>query len=107
MRFLVDAQLPFALCQWLEVRGHEGYHVASVIGGQTPDVRIAAYAEADGLVLISKDDDFVYRYPPVHYRLVWLRCGNVTNKALSVWLEARWNAIEARLGSGERIIEVR
>lgn len=107
MRFLVYAQLPFAVCRWLEVRGHEAFHVAKVIGGQTPDVRIAAYAEANELVLISKDEDFVFRYPPVHYRLVWLRCGNVTNRGLSVWLEVRWLETEARLRSGERLVEVR
>jgi predicted nuclease of predicted toxin-antitoxin system len=27
MKFLVDAQLPPALCGWLEARGHEAEHV--------------------------------------------------------------------------------
>lgn len=35
------------------------------------------------------------------------RCGNATNRALIVWLEARWEQIAALLEQGERFVEVR
>lgn len=30
MNFLVDAQLPIALCRWLECKGHGAVHVADI-----------------------------------------------------------------------------
>jgi predicted nuclease of predicted toxin-antitoxin system len=89
MRFLIDAQLPPALCGWFEERGFEAEHVSQRLGGQTPDVKIAAYAAEGGFVLVTKDDDFALRHLPDRYRLLWLRCGNITNRALRVWLLER------------------
>jgi predicted nuclease of predicted toxin-antitoxin system len=107
MRFFVDAQLPPALCDWLVGQGHEAEHVAAVLGGQTPDSTIARYAADTDRVLLTKDDDFLLRHPPVDYRLVWLRCGNITNRGLRAWLDPRWAEVVARLEEGERMVEVR
>lgn len=107
MRFLIDAQLPPMLCNWLEEQGHSARHVADVLGGQTPDREVAAYAAAQGLVLVTKDDDFIQRYPPINYQLVWLRCGNITNRAIRPWLSARWESLSVRLSEGELLVEVR
>lgn len=59
------------------------------------------------MVLVTKDDDFVLRHPPVDYTLIWLRCGNMSNRRLREWLDTRWTAIVAKLEEGERMIEVR
>jgi predicted nuclease of predicted toxin-antitoxin system len=107
MCFLVDAQLPPGLCGWLSERGHDAEHVAARLGGQTPDAEIAGHAAEGGFVLMTKDDDFALRHPPERYGLVWLRCGNVTNRALSEWLGDRWPALLARLEAGEALVEVR
>jgi predicted nuclease of predicted toxin-antitoxin system len=107
MRFLIDAQLPPALCGWFKERGLEAEHVSRRFGGQTPDAEIAAGAVAEGLVLVTKDDDFALRHPPSDYQLVWLRCGNITNRALRAWLLERWTLLLVRLDSGEGLIEVR
>jgi predicted nuclease of predicted toxin-antitoxin system len=107
MRFLIDAQLPPALCGWFAERGFEAEHVTERLGGQTPDVEIAAYAEANGLVLVTKDDDFALRHPPEAYQLVWLRCGNIVNRVLREWLLARWTLLLVKLSAGERMVEVR
>jgi predicted nuclease of predicted toxin-antitoxin system len=107
MRFLVDAQLPPALCEWFEERGFEAEHVTAHLGGQTPDAEIAAYAGASGLVLVTKDDDFALRHSPETYQLVWLRCGNIGNRALRTWLAARWEPLLEKLSADERLIEVR
>jgi predicted nuclease of predicted toxin-antitoxin system len=107
MRFLIDAQLPPGLCDWFRERGFDAAHVRDELGGQAPDRTIANHVERHGIVLVTKDDDFLLRYPPVHARLLWLRCGNITNRGLRVWLDERWSAIEQRLGDGDLIIEVR
>lgn len=107
MRFLIDAQLPPAICVWFQERGLVAGHVIDTLGGQTPDREIAAHVERHALILVTKDDDFVLWYPPGRSRLLWLRCGNITNRGLRLWLDARWPTIEARLRQGERVIEVR
>ncbi len=107
MHFIVDAQLPLLLCRWLKERGFDAEHVADMLGGRTPDATIAHHAERTGAVLITKDDDFAFRHPPVRYQLVWLRCGNTSNRALHMWLERRWAALHQKLAAGERFIEVR
>jgi predicted nuclease of predicted toxin-antitoxin system len=107
MRVLIDAQLPPALCRWFDEQGVEAAHVATVLGGQTADVAIAGHALAHDMVLLTKDDDFRLRIPPGDYRLVWLRCGNITNQALRLWLDARWPEIRRRLDEGDVFVEVR
>lgn len=107
MRLLVDAQLPPALCGWFEERGLAATHVTALLGGQTPDREIARHVEAHALVLVTKDDDFLLRHPPIRSRLIWLRCGNISNRALRLWLDARWPAIQHRLEQGDIVIEVR
>jgi len=107
MNFLIDAQLPPALCRWLAQRGHQAVHVVDVGLLAASDEAIARRAEAEGEILISKDEDFILLRLPDRFALLWLRCGNATNRALSVWLEARWNEVEALLQAGERFVEAR
>jgi predicted nuclease of predicted toxin-antitoxin system len=107
MKFLVDAQLPPALCRWLEARGQCASHVADIGLLAAHDSVIADFAEHDGWTLISKDEDFVILRLPDRFALVWLRIGNATNRALETWLEARWPVIVAMLKAGERLIEAR
>jgi len=59
MNFLIDAQLPPALCGWLRERGYGAVHVFEIGMVAAGDAEIAARAEADGAVLVSKDEDFV------------------------------------------------
>lgn len=107
MNFLVDAQLPPALCGWLRQRGHRAVHVTEAIGGAAPDRALAEHAERGGLILLSKDEDFLRLRLPDRFAFVWIRCGNSTTRALFAWLDPRWAAIEQLLAAGERLVEVR
>lgn len=107
MRVLIDAQLPPGLRGWFHERGIHADHVADVLEGQAPDAAIAAYAAASGSILLTKDDDFRLRHPPGDYRLVWVRCGNITNRALRDWLAGRWDEVWQRIDEGEIFIELR
>jgi predicted nuclease of predicted toxin-antitoxin system len=109
MTFLVDAQLPPALVNWLRAQGHAADHVESVGLGQAEDVDIWNRASEDGAIIITKDEDFAERIAregdgPV---IVWLRLGNSTNRALLQWLNPRWPEIAELLDSGTKLIEVR
>jgi predicted nuclease of predicted toxin-antitoxin system len=106
MRFHVDAQLPPGLCRWLAARGHEANHVNELGLGAAAGTDTAAHAESEGATLISKDEDFLILRQPDRFALLWLRCGNATNRALGAWLEERWERIEELLGMGERLVEV-
>ena len=107
MRFLVDAQLPLGLCAGLAERGHVAMHVSDVIGGEAPDRAVAAYAVAEGCILLTKDDDFALRIRQPGLVVVWLRIGNASNRALAEWLGPRWTSVEVALAEGETLIEVR
>ena len=106
MNFLVDAQLPPALCQWLKARGHEAEHVFELGMAGATDVEVAMRAESSGTILASKDEDFLILRLPDRFALLWLRCGNATNRALAEWLEVRWEQAEAMLTKGERLVEL-
>lgn len=107
MKFLIDAQLPPAFCGWLRERGHDAVHVFEIGMVGASDAEIAAQAEADGSVLVSKDEDFVTLRLPNRFAFLWLRCGNASNRTLAAWLEPRWVQVETLLSSGERFVEVR
>lgn len=107
MKFLIDAQLPPELCDWLEERGHAAVHVGALAYEALRDRQIANYAEAEQLVVISKDEDFVELRQPDRFVLLWLRCGNVSNLKLREWLGGEWEAVEARLKAGARFITLK
>ena len=107
MKFIIDAQLPPALCVWLNTKGHEASHVYDLSLGAASDNIIAERAVADAAFLISKDEDFLILRLPDRFGFVWLRVGNATTRSLISWLVARWDQVEALLKSGERLIEVR
>jgi predicted nuclease of predicted toxin-antitoxin system len=106
MKFLVDAQLPPALCRWLEARGHEAEHVFELGMAGATDGEVGLRAEDGGAILVSKDEDFLIVRLPDRFALLWLRCGNATNRALAEWLEVRWERAEALLAKGERLVEL-
>ena len=107
MNFLVDAQLPPALCVWLQSRGHQAEHVSRIGLGAASDREIAEHAERSKLILVSKDEDFVTLRLPDRFAFLWLRCGNATNRALTAWIDVRWAQIERWLQNGERLVEAR
>ena len=107
MNFLIDAQLPPALCVWLDSRDHQATHVATIGLGAASDLEIADFAESAALILVSKDEDFVTLRWPDRFAFLWLRCGNASNRALTMWIEQRWDQIESWLEGGERFVEAR
>jgi len=109
VRFVVDAQLPPALADWLEARGHQATHVVTLAGLDGPDSTIWDLAREQDRTIITKDRDFAIwasarRTGP---QVVWIRLGNTTTRALLAWLEPRWTAVEARLDEDVHLVELR
>ena len=109
MKFIVDAQLPPALTDWLQTRGHEAHHAVARIGATATDDAIWRLAQDEHRAIITKDRDFAIwaaarRTGP---QVVWLRLGNATTRNLIEWLAPRWDAIERGLAESVHLIEVR
>jgi predicted nuclease of predicted toxin-antitoxin system len=108
LRFLVDAQLPPALANWLRKRGHDADHVRDVMLGSQPDERIIAHAVKMGAVIITKDADFSHMSSKTPgCKVIWLRYGNSTSAGLLRSLEPVFEEIEQALADGQSLIEVR
>ncbi len=59
MKFLVDAQLPARLAEFLSRVGHDALHTSELPdGNRSTDSQIARRADADGRVVVTKDRDF-------------------------------------------------
>ena len=108
MRFLVDNQLPIALCRFLASHGAECEHVSEV--GLTPrsDAEIWRRAGQAGQILITKDEDFVHlaAHEPSGAQLLWVRLGNCRTAHLLAVFERLWPRIEATLLAGDRVVEI-
>lgn len=108
MRFLLDAQLPPALAEWLRNLGHDTCPLREVGLREADDGEIWRYAEENGWVIMTKDEDFALwaqekETGPI---VVWLRLGNSSNRALRAWLEPRLPGVVQLASGGSRLIEV-
>lgn len=108
MRFLVDAQLPPSLAQFLRELGEEATPCRDVGLRDADDDAIWQFAIAGGWCIVTKDEDFAIRRmtemrgPSV----VWLRIGNSTNPALFQWLSPLWTNVVQELRTGQGLVEV-
>ena len=109
MRFLVDAQLPPALARAIEGQGHCAEHVADVGLLCADDESIWTYAGANRAVILTKDEDFVWRHhkgdPSVI--VVWLRQGNASRQALLRWFMPLLPRVTELIEAGETLVEIR
>jgi predicted nuclease of predicted toxin-antitoxin system len=108
----IDAQLPPALAGWLRTEhGADAVHVEELglHRARDPVIFAAARGQDRVVVVLTKDDDFrkllgQHGPPP---RVVWVRCGNVTNQELRRILCEAWPRTEVLLAAGEALVEIR
>ena len=85
MKFIVDAQLPKVLSDFLNKEGYDSIHTLDLNNkNKTTDENIIATAIEQNRIVITKDHDFLDSYllkrkPP---KLVLVRTGNTPNKKL-------------------------
>ncbi len=100
MKFFVDAHLPPRLVRWLQAAGHDAVHASELPGGlATSDRDIWALASREGMVILSKDADFVDMValrgaPPC---LIHFAVGNATAAELIILVAAAWPHIQVLL----------
>jgi predicted nuclease of predicted toxin-antitoxin system len=109
VKFWVDAQLPPQLATWLAAEFRvEASSLRDLGLRDAADLEIFQQARQPGIVLISKDGDFVdlvsrFGPPP---QLLWVTCGNVTNRRLQAVFGSAGHAAINLLAEGQAIVEI-
>ncbi len=110
MKLWIDAQISPAIATWINqtFNDTEAEHVREVGLQQAEDKDIFAKAQKDRIVIMSKDDDFIrligqYGTPP---QLIWVTCGNTSNKKLKEILSKTLPQVQELIKSGEEIVEI-
>lgn len=85
MKFIVDAQLPKSLSDFLCSKGHHSVHTLDLPDqNKTTDVYINNLAGTESRVVITKDADFLETYvlKSIPEKLLMVKTGNIPNSAL-------------------------
>jgi len=109
VKFIIDNQLPAALAVYLRKKGFDCEHVVEAGLAEASDAELCKHAIANELIIISKDEDFLYlaNRPKATFQLVWVRLGNCRTAALLEVFEQVWPRLEDSLKAGERVVEIR
>jgi predicted nuclease of predicted toxin-antitoxin system len=104
VKFLIDAQLPARLAEFLNRAGHDALHTIGLPdGNRSTDSQIAQHADAENRVVVTKDQDFrdghLLGQPP--RKLLVVVTGNITNDALLWLFELHLDAIVSGLGEAD------
>lgn len=109
MKIWVDAQLPPKLSSWLTlIFSLEAAALRDLALRDAQDIEIFEAARSENAVIMTKDSDFIdlvcrLGSPP---QILWLTCGNVTNRNLQQLLTATLPEALERLRQGEMIVEI-
>ncbi|MFN6529607.1 DUF5615 family PIN-like protein [Nostoc sp. ChiSLP03a] len=109
MKIWIDAQLPPTLALWLTATFDlEATALRELELRDAKDVEIFEAARVANAVIMTKDSDFVdlacrLGIPP---QILWLTCGNVTNRNLQRLLAIALPDAIKQLRQGEAIVEI-
>ena len=90
MKFLVDANLPYKLVEYLRIKGFDVIHTDDLPSKErTTDREIRRISVEQQRIIISKDSDFLdsHLLLGVPYKLFLITTGNITNRELIVLIE--------------------
>ena len=108
MKFLIDENLPSALAPWLRARGHDAIHVLAANLGGAADEEIAAAAQRDFRVIITRDADYEALVSRgIAVKVLRIAVGNASTDELLAWFEPLLISALARLDGGYSIIVLR
>lgn len=90
MKFLVDAQLPVRLANFLQKAGYCDIHTKDLfLKNATPDTEINSISIREKRIVISKDSDFLdsFLINQIPYKLLLVTTDNITNAELEKLFE--------------------
>ncbi len=109
MNIWFDAQLPPTLASWLNnTFGVSATALRDMGLRDAQDIEIFEAARVASAVIMTKDGDFVdlvcrLGTPP---QILWLTCGNVTNRNLRQLLTITFPDALEKLQQGEAVVEI-
>lgn len=110
VKIWIDAQLSPALASWLTDHfAVEAVHLKELNLVNSSDPAIFNLARNAGAIILTKDRDFVelvHRHgtPP---RVIWITCGNTSNREMMRVLETTFRRACELLASGEIMVEIK
>lgn len=109
MKFLIDNQLPAALCTFIRTSGHDAAHVLDFGMNEEQDSGIWERATSKNMIVVSKDEDFVHlaNRRSDTGRLLWVRVPNCRKAFLLQRFSLRFGEIIAEFERGARVVELR
>jgi predicted nuclease of predicted toxin-antitoxin system len=96
VKFLVDAQRPRSLSEFLSSKGHDTIHTLDLPNrNKTGDREIIRISESEARVVISKDNDFLESFiiSKQPKKLILVRTGNIGNSSLLFLFEKHLSVI--------------
>lgn len=108
MKFIVDAQLPKSLSDYLNQMGYDSIHTLELPDkNRTKDSQIAKLANEEGRIVISKDVDFLesFMIKSEPRKLIIVKTGNILNRQLIKIFEENLEVL-IRMISRSNLIEV-
>ncbi|MBD2757008.1 DUF5615 family PIN-like protein [Spirosoma validum] len=93
LKFIVDTQQPPMLATYLRWKGFDAIHTTHFPDGHLlQDIEIAKITLEESRIIVTKDADFPDSFflkgaPP---RVIHIQLGNIRNRELTAFLEARW-----------------
>lgn len=96
MKFLVDAQLPIRLAQFLQNSGYDTVHTKDLPQkNTTSDSIINTISIQDERIVITKDSDFVDSFLTIQqpYKLLLITTGNIKNSELEALFMANLSVL--------------
>ncbi len=85
MKFLIDAQLPSSLAEFLRRRGVDSIHTLDLPkSNKTSDAEICAIAKDENCIVVTKDSDFIESYllTATPSKILIVNTGNIKNSKL-------------------------
>jgi predicted nuclease of predicted toxin-antitoxin system len=110
MKIWVDAQLSPSIAAWINQHfsGLEAHSVRQLGLRDAEDKIIFDRARLAKAVVMTKDIDFIKllerKDPPPH--IIWITCGNTSNRQMKVVLEKTLAKATQLLQSGEPMVEI-
>jgi predicted nuclease of predicted toxin-antitoxin system len=109
VNFLVDNQLPEALCRFLNTNGHRSEHVLGLRMDEASDLEIWNYAANGNWIVATRDEDYLHlaNRPGDLGKLLWVRIGNCRKQTLLQAFERELPGVIRAFEEGFQVVEIR
>ncbi|MEK7264379.1 MAG: DUF5615 family PIN-like protein [Bacteroidota bacterium] len=108
MKFIVDAQLPQSLAQFLRKRGHDAIHTIELPKkNKTSDKEVIEISFKEERIVVSKDNDFLETFIITNLpkKLLIVSTGNISNEELLSHFEESLEQLNS-LFSDNHVVEI-